>query len=216
MARGKKINAFYTLGEEIANSVTHGLGSIFALSGGAVLIVFAALTHDAWKIVSSSIYVGCMLLLFTMSTLYHAFTGEKLKGFFRKLDHTSIFYLIAGTYTPFTLVLLRGKIGWIMFAAVWITAIIGTVVNMINVDRFAKVSLVSYIVSGWVIVLAIVPLAKALNVSGMIFLALGGLLYTVGVIFYKMKKIPYMHSVWHLFVLAGAVMHYFCVLFYVV
>jgi len=103
-----------------------------------------------------------------------------------------------------------------MFAAVWITAIIGTVVNMINVDRFAKVSLVSYIVSGWVIVLAIVPLAKALNVSGMIFLALGGLLYTVGVIFYKMKKIPYMHSVWHLFVLAGAVMHYFCVLFYVV
>jgi len=212
----RKEGAFYTLREEIANAVTHGLGSAFALAGGAVLIVFAALTHDAWKVVSASIYVGCMLLLFTMSTLYHAFTGEKLKGFFRKLDHTSIFYLIAGTYTPFTLVVLRGTLGWIMFAAVWITAIIGTVVNLINVDRFEKVSLIGYIVSGWVIVLAIVPLARALNVPGTVFLVLGGLMYTIGIIFYKMKNRKYMHSIWHVFVLAGAVFHYFCVLFYVV
>lgn len=212
----KKAGAFYTLREEIANAVTHGLGSAFALAGGAVLIVFAALTHDAWKVVSSSIYVGSMLLLFTMSTLYHAFTGEKLKSFFRKLDHTSIFYLIAGTYTPFTLVVLRGVLGWTLFGIVWLTAIVGTVVNLINVDRFEKISLAGYVLSGWAIVLAIVPLVRALNVPGTVFLVLGGLMYTGGIIFYKMKNRKYMHSVWHLFVLAGAVFHYFCVLFYVV
>ena len=212
----KKEGSFYSLKEEIANAVTHGLGSVFAIAGGAVLIVFAAFSHDAWKVVSSSIYVFSLLLLFTMSTLYHAFTGEKLKGFFRKLDHTSIFYLIAGTYTPFTLVLLRGALGWTLFAAVWITAIVGTILNLINVDKFEKISLIGYIASGWFIVLAIIPLAKALNVPGTIFLVLGGLMYMVGIIFYKKKNIKYMHSVWHVFVLAGAVLHYFCVLLYVV
>lgn len=212
----RKEGAFYTLKEEIANAVTHGLGSAFALSGGAVLIVFAAFSHDTWKLVSTSIYVFSLLLLFTMSTLYHAFTGEKVKSFFRKLDHTSIFYLIAGTYTPFTLVLLRGALGWTMFATVWIVAIVGTVFNLINVDKFEKVSLIGYIASGWFIVIAIIPLAHALNVTGTLFLILGGLMYMIGIIFYKMKNRKYMHSIWHLFVLAGAVLHYFCVLFYVV
>lgn len=206
----------YTLGEEIANAVTHGVGALLSIAGCAVLIVFAAFTGDPYQIVSASIFGASLILLFTMSTLYHSLTNEKAKYLFRVFDHSSIFLLIAGTYTPLTLVSLRGALGWTLFGIVWGSAVLGIVFNVISIDRFAKFSMISYLGSGWCIVFAILPLMRRLETGGLVFLVLGGICYTAGLLFYRKKEIRYMHSVWHLFVLAGAVLHYFCILFYVI
>ncbi len=214
--RIRREGSLYSIAEEIANAVTHGLGALLAVAGTVILIVFSALQQDAWKVTSSSIYGASLILLFTMSSLYHALTNKKAKGVFRIFDHNSIFILIAGTYTPLTLVTLRGPLGWTIFGIVWGAAIVGIVLNSISIERFKKFSMICYLASGWCVVAAIVPMIRAMELPGLILLFAGGLMYTGGVVFYKKKEILYMHSIWHLFVLAGSVLHYFCILFYVI
>lgn len=203
----------YTLGEEIFNSVSHGTGGLLAIGGTVVLIVFTAIYADVWSVVSSAVYGASLIILYTMSTLYHAITNEKAKKFFRIMDHNTIFFLIAGTYTPVTLAVLRGPIGWVLFGIVWGAAIIGIVLNSIDLEKFRKPSMVCYIMMGWVVIFAIKPMLSAMPKISLIFLFLGGAFYTVGVVFYAIKKIKYFHSVWHLFTIAGSVFHYFSIFF---
>lgn len=212
----KKKNLLYTVEEEIANSVTHGIGALLAIAACVVLVVTSALTGDPYKIVSCSIYGASLIIMFSMSTLYHALTNEKAKYVFRIFDHTSIFILIAGTYTPIALNTLRGPIGWIIFSIEWTVTIVGVVLNSISIERFKKFSLIAYIAGGWCIVLAAFPFIKAIEPGGMWLILSGGLAYTIGIIFYKLKSLKYMHSLWHLFVLAGAILQYFCIQLYIV
>lgn len=208
----KKAPRRYTLGEEIFNSVSHGTGSMLAIAGTAVLIVCSAIYSDAWGVVSSCIYGASLIILYTMSTLYHAITNPKAKKFFRIMDHNTIFFLIAGTYTPMTLAFLRGGLGWVLFAVVWGAAIVGIVLNSIDLEKFRKPSVVCYIAMGWVIVFAFKPLVESIPTISLVFLLIGGVFYTVGVIFYAIKKVKYFHSVWHLFTVAGSVFHFFTIL----
>ena len=210
----KKAGAFYTIGEEISNSISHGIGAGLAVAGAVVLIVQAV--GDVWKVVSASIYGASMILLFTMSCLYHALTNEKAKRMLRIFDHTSIFLLIAGTYTPFTLVTLRGWVGWTLFGIVWGAAVLGITLNAVSIERFKKFSMICYIASGWCVVLAIVPMIQRMALPGLLLLLLGGVAYTVGTLFYRKKNLRYFHTIWHVFVFAGAILHYFCILFYVI
>ena len=202
----------YSLGEEIFNSVSHGIGGLLSIAGTVVLIVFCAVYADAWAVVSASIYGASLIILYTMSTLYHAITNTRAKKFFRIMDHDTIFFLIAGTYTPFTLVTLRGPVGWVLFGIVWGAAIIGIVLNSINLERFRKPSVICYILMGWAIIFAIKPMINALPSVSLIFLLTGGIFYTVGIIFYALKKVKWFHSVWHLFTIAGSVFHFFSIL----
>ena len=210
----KLINNFYTLGEEIFSSITHGIGALLGIAALVLSIVFAALYGDTMGVVSASIYGATMVIMYTMSTLYHALTHKIAKKVFRIFDHCSIFLLIAGTYTPYTLVTLRGPIGWVLFGIVWATAILGIVFNSINMEKFKKFSMASYILSGWVIIFAMKPLVENLKMGGIILLIAGGVLYTLGILFYAIK-IPYAHPIWHLFVLAGSICHFFSILLYV-
>lgn len=210
----KLINNFYTLGEEIFNSVSHGVGALLGIAALVLSIVFAALYGDAMAVVSASIYGASMVIMYCMSTLYHALQHKTAKKVFRIFDHCSIFLLIAGTYTPYTLVTLRGAIGWVLFGIVWASAILGIVFNSINMEKFKKITMASYILTGWVIIFAFKPLLNNMKMGGVILLLAGGVFYTLGVIFYKVK-IPYAHPVWHLFVLAGSIFHFFSILLYV-
>ena len=209
---GEKLNKRYTLGEEIFNAVSHGAGGLLSIAGTVVLIVLCAVYSDAWSVISACVYGASLIILYTMSTLYHAITNEKAKKFFRVMDHNTIFFLIAGTYTPFTLVTLRGKLGWILFGIVWGSALIGIILNSIDLEKFRKPSVVCYILMGWVIIIAVKPMLNSLPGLSLVFLLLGGRFYTVGVIFYSLKKIKWFHSVWHLFTVSGSVLHYFSVL----
>lgn len=206
------LNKRYTLGEEIFNSVSHGVGALLAIAGTVVLIVMTALYSDPWGVVSSAVYGGALIILYTMSTLYHAITNEKAKRVMRVMDHVTIFLLIAGTYTPITLVTLRGTLGWVLFGFIWGAAALGIVLNAIDLERFRKISVVCYIIMGWAIIAAIVPLINSLPTISLVFLLIGGVLYSVGVIFYAIKKIKYFHSIWHLFTIGGSVFHYFAIL----
>ncbi|MCL2884568.1 MAG: hemolysin III family protein [Oscillospiraceae bacterium] len=202
----------YSLGEEIMNAVTHGAGAGLAVAGLVLLLVRA---DDAWKAVSVALYGASMILLFIMSSLYHALTNPTAKKVFRIFDHSTIFILIAGTYTPFTLVTLRGWVGWTLFGAVWGAAALGIVLNAVGLVKFKKVSMVCYLASGWCVLIALVPLVHRLALAGVLLLLGGGVAYTTGVLFYRAKRIRYMHSVWHLFVLAGVLLHYFCIFLFV-
>jgi len=204
------------LKEETINAATHGLGAVLGVVGLAVLVVMAALHGDAWHIVSCSIYGGTLVLLFTSSTLYHSFCDERVKHAFRIVDHASIYLLIAGTYTPFLLVNLRGGWGWGLFGVVWGLALAGIVFQIFFVDRFRLAQTLIYLAMGWLVVIAVKPLLANVPPAGLLWLLAGGLSYTVGAIFYLWKKLPYHHAVWHLFVLAGSVCHYFAILFYVI
>lgn len=206
------LNKRYTLGEEIFNSVSHGVGALLAIAGTVVLIVVSALNIGAWGVVSSAIYGGSLIILYTMSTLYHALTNEKAKHVMRIMDHVTIFLLIAGTYTPITLVPLRGVLGWVLFGFIWGAAILGIVFNSIDLEKFRKISVFCYIIMGWAIIFAIVPLIQSMPKLSLTFLLIGGALYSVGVIFYAIKKIKYFHSIWHLFTIGGSVFHYFAIL----
>ena len=202
----------YSLGEEIFNSVTHGVGSLLSIAGTAVLTVMAALYSDAWGIVSSAVYGASLIILYTMSTLYHAITNPRAKAFFRIMDHNTIFFLIAGTYTPITLVALRGALGWVLFGVVWGAAALGIVLNSIDLERFKKPSVVCYIAMGWVIIFAVKPMIDGVAPLALWFFFFFWLFYTVGVIFYAIKSKKYFHSVWHIFTVAGSVFHYFSIL----
>ena len=205
----------YTPKEELANSLTHGIGTALAIAGLTVLVVLAANKGDAWRVVGFSIYGATLVMLYLASTLYHAVSKPEFKTFFRILDHGAIFLLIAGSYTPLTLVTLRGPWGWTLFGLIWGVAVIGlvTTILFLNAPRWF-VSLL-YIGMGWMAVIAIKPLIDALPLGGMLLLGAGGLAYTGGVVFYIWEKLPYNHAVWHLFVLAGSIFHYLLMAFYV-
>jgi hemolysin III len=201
--------------EETINAWTHGLGALLSLAGLAVLVVMASRHGDAWHIVSCSIYGATLVLLFASSTLYHSFRSERVKHIFRIVDHASIYLLIAGTYTPFVLVNLRGKWGWSLFGVIWGLALAGIIFQIFFVSRFRIVQTLIYLAMGWLVVIAIKPLLTRVPLPGLIWLLVGGLSYTVGALFYLWKKFPFHHAVWHLFVLAGGGCHYFAILFYV-
>ncbi len=201
--------------EELINSITHGAGLALSIAGLAVLVTLAALKGTAWHIVSCSVYGATLVLLYTASTLYHSVRSPRLKRFFRILDHASIYLLIAGTYTPFMLVNLRGGWGWTLFGLVWGLAAVGILFKIFFVDRFAIASTVVYLLMGWLVVIAIKPLLMLVPGGGILWLLAGGLAYTLGVVFFAWEKMPYNHAVWHVFVLTGSVCHYFAVLFYV-
>jgi len=196
------------------NSISHLVGACLALVGAVALIVLASLRGDATKIVSLSIYGVSLLALYTFSTLYHSLKG-RAKRVFRQLDHTAIYLLIAGSYTPLTLVVLRGRLGWALFVAVWALAVIGAVQEFRKVKGERVLSVVIYLTMGWLAVVALGPLARALGPAGFAGLIAGGLFYTSGIIFYALdRRLPVFHGVWHLFVLAGSIAHYLVVLIY--
>ncbi|MCU0600805.1 MAG: hemolysin III family protein [Desulfobacterales bacterium] len=204
----------YSIGEEIANSVTHGVGAALSIAAMSVLIFIASQNKDAWRIVSFSIYGATLFLLYLASTLYHAFTHEKTKRFFRLMDHSSIFLLIAGTYTPPTLIAMRGEWGWTLFSIIWAMAVGGLIFELIFIGKYKYVTLGIYVAMGWLAIIAIKPMIEMLPDGMMKWIVIGGLFYTLGIIFYVWEKVPYNHAVWHLFVLGGSAMHFFGMLFY--
>lgn len=206
----------YSLAEEIAHAITHGVGLLFSVAGLAVLVTLASLRGDAWHIVSSSIYGATLVLLYAASTLYHATWSPRAKGLFRSLDHSAIYLLIAGTYTPFTLVNLRGGWGWALFGVVWGLAILGVVMEAAARRRVRMVSVGLYLGLGWLVAIAVKPLLDSVAVGGVVLLLLGGLAYTGGVVFYSWRRLPYHHAFWHVCVMVGSALHFFAVLFYVI
>lgn len=196
----------YTLGEEIFSSVSHGVSALLAIAGLVLLLVFCR--KEPLVVSCVSVYGGTMVLLYTVSTVYHALGLNKAKVVFRSLDHCTIFLLIAGTYTPITLLSLGGAQGWAMFGVVWAAAVVGVVLNAVSVERFKIVSMICYLAMGWVVVFAMKTFIHNVSPIGFWCLLAGGLSYTLGAVLYGLgKKIPYIHSVFHLFVLAGSVLH---------
>jgi len=206
----------YSIKEEIANSITHGVGLILAIAGLGVLIAFASRLGNAWHVVSCTIFATTLILQYTFSTLYHSIQLPRAKSIMRVLDHSAIFLLIAGTYTPFMLVNLRGAWGWTLFGVVWTLALLGVLFQVSLLRRWQGISLALYIGMGWVVVVAIKPMLDAVAPGGLILLLLCGLAYTSGVFFYLWKSLRYHHAIWHGFVLAGSILHFFAVLFYVI
>ncbi|MEX2961877.1 hemolysin III family protein [Microbulbifer sp. TYP-18] len=212
----------YSLAEEIANSVSHGIGVLLAIAGLGVLCAFAALKGDVWHLVSCSIYAGTLILCFGTSTLYHSITHAPAKRVLRTLDHVSIFLLIAGSYTPFTLVTLRdvgfslGSWGWWLFGIIWGLALTGLVIQFTPLKKVRALSITLSALMGWVVLLAIEPLLGSLAPGGLWLLLLGGLCYTGGIVFYLWRSMPFHHAIWHLCVLAGAVLHFLAVLLFVI
>ncbi|KPQ22375.1 MULTISPECIES: PAQR family membrane homeostasis protein TrhA [unclassified Halomonas] len=199
--------------EERLHSITHGIGAVLSLVGMAVLLIAAsfAVQIDPWKITSLSLYGTTLVLLYTASALYHTISHRRWKQRFQSLDHCAIYLLIAGTYTPFLLVNMRGPIGWALFAAVWSLALVGIACKLRWPQRFAVLRVAIYLLMGWMIVLASGDLSANLSSTGITLLAAGGITYTLGVIFYAVRAIPYNHAIWHLFVIGGSVCHYFAV-----
>lgn len=205
-------HARYSSGEELANWLTHGFGLLLSVAGLVVAVVIAAHRGDAWAITSVAIYTTMLILLYTTSTLYHAIPSVRWKQVLRKFDHAAIFLLIAGTYTPFVLVNLRGPWGWSLFGVVWAIAIAGVGFKVFFAGRFVLWSSAAYVLMGWLVLVALKPLLAAIPESGFVLLAAGGLCYTLGVVFYLWRRLAYHHAVWHLFVMAGSACHYFAVL----
>ena len=188
----------------------------FWLLRGRLISFMRRLRGDAWVVASCSVFSATLVFVYLFSTLYHSLVVTRARHVFQILDHSAIYLLIAGTYTPFTLVSLRGEIGWVLFGFVWTLAIAGVVFKSLLIERFAVASAVVYLLQGWVIVLAIVPLYHAIGGHGLAWLVAGGVFYSLGIVFFALDRLRYFHAVWHLFVLAGSVAHYFAVLFYVV
>ncbi|UOQ93010.1 hemolysin III family protein [Halobacillus shinanisalinarum] len=202
--------------EEIANAVTHGVGAILSVAMLVLLIVFASLSGNAWEIVSVTIYGVTMLALYVSSTLVHSFPPGRCKDLFEIFDHSAIYLFIAGTYTPLLLVPLRGTLGWTLFGIVWGIAIFGIIFKIFFVKRFVVLSTVFYVLMGWLIVFAWEPLTMEMQTAGIIFLVFGGILYSLGAIFYVWRAFTYHHMVWHLLVLSGSILHFFTVFFYII
>ena len=210
------MHSHYSIGEEIAHTVSHAAGLLLSIGGLMVLVVFSSLYGDAGHIVSTSIYGATLILLYTASTLYHGIPHAKAKLVLQRLDHAAIYLLIAGTYTPFTLVNLRGAWGWTLIGLVWSIASIGIAMELVSRKRYKRVSIGLCLGLGWMVLLVIKPMLRSVETGGLILLLAGGLCYSFGVIFYVWKTLPYHHAIWHLFVFAGSVLHFFSILFYVV
>lgn len=205
-----------TASEEIANSITHGAGALVSIAGFILLVVFSCHYGKASHIISCTIFGLSLVLLYTASTLYHSFRKPKIKYVFKILDHSFIYVLIAGTYTPFMLIIVRGTLGWIIFSTVWLLTVVGIVFKAFFVNRFKIISTAAYILMGWLVIFAIKPLFLAMPGEGIALLFAGGISYTAGTIFYAWKKLPFNHAIWHLFVLAGSFCHFMAVFFYVI
>jgi hemolysin III len=201
-------------GEEIANAVSHGIGLASALVAAALLMIAAIRLGNAWNIIGCSVFAGTMVLLYLASTLYHALPKGGAKRVFRVLDHIAIFLLIAGTYTPFTLGVLRGGWGWTLFGLVWGLAALGVTLKVAGGVRHPHLSTGLYLVMGWLILLAVGPLWSHMPIAGILWLLAGGIAYTGGVAFFAAERLPYHHFVWHLFVMTGTTCHFFAVLWY--
>ncbi|MGI5869146.1 MAG: PAQR family membrane homeostasis protein TrhA [Kiritimatiellia bacterium] len=207
-----------TPSEEVANAVTHGVGAILSVACLAVAVAFAAVRKDAWDIVSLSIYGASMFILYLSSTLYHAIPTPRVKAVLNIFDHAAIYLLIAGTYTPFCLSGMRHCSpgwAWSIFGVVWAVAIFGIVFQALFVSKYPRFSTATYLLMGWIVLVAVYPLWKAMGTTAVIWIAVGGVLYSLGVVFYAMKNVRYMHAIWHLFVLGGTLVHYGVILYYI-
>lgn len=198
-------------GEEIMNSITHGIGALLSITALVVLIIIAGKHGDIWHLVSFSIYGSSLILLYLSSTLYHSFTIPKVKNLFARFDHVAIFLLIAGTYTPILLTTLRGAWGWTLFGVIWGLALTGAVIRSIYLHRFRKLMVAVYLLMGWMFVLAGKQIFLHLPSESLLYLVLGGVAYSAGVIFYMWRNLKYSHGIWHLFVLAGSILHFFAI-----
>ena len=208
------------LGDILANAITHGIGAGLAIAGAAYLIV-ASTRGSARLIVSCAVFSGSLVLVYLCSTLYHSLARTRARPVFHVLDHSAIYLLIAGTYTPFTLVSLRGPVGWTLFSVVWALAVAGVVAKSVAMDRFTRgplafISTAIYLIQGWLVIFVGQSLLHAIGWHAMLWLAAGGLAYTLGVVFFALDRIRYFHAAWHIFVLAGSIAHYCAILFYVV
>lgn len=207
--------AQYSLQEEIANAVSHGIGALLSVAGLTLLVVYAAMQDDATRVTSFAIYGATLVVLFTASTLYHAIVNEHAKKVLKLLDHCAIYLLIAGTYTPLMLITLEGMLGYTLLSIIWSLAIGGIIFKIACGHKYKIVSLITYLGMGFISLTVIHKLYAALSTGGLVLLAVGGLVYSLGVIFYVQKRIPFNHAIWHMFVLAGASCHFFMMLFYV-
>jgi len=204
----------YSLGEEIANAITHGIGTGLSIAGLTLLVVLAILHSDVSRIVSFSIYGSSLIILYLASTLYHSFQNPPVKRVFRIIDHSAIYLLIAGTYTPFVLLCMRGAWRWAFLGVVWGLALLGIGFKAFFTNRFRKISVLAYVLMGWLCVIALKEMLATIPSGGLILLAVGGIVYTVGIIFYVWRRVPYNHAIWHLFVMGGSICHYFAILLY--
>ncbi|MEJ2766764.1 hemolysin III family protein [Photobacterium sp. MCCC 1A19761] len=216
MSKQMAARAEYSVAEEVANSISHGLGMIFGIVG-LVLLLNQAIDAgaDGLSITSLSIYGSSMILLYLASTLYHAIPFERAKRALKTFDHCAIYLLIAGTYTPFLLISLRTPLAITLMAVIWSIALVGIVLKIAFVYRFKRLSLITYLVMGWLALVAVYPLALSLSTGGLILLGVGGVVYSLGVIFYVWDRVPFNHAIWHLFVLGGTVCHFCSIYFYV-
>lgn len=204
----------YSRREELANAVTHGIGAALSVAALVLLIVFSSMKGTAWHVVSFTIYGITMLMLYTNSTLVHALKEGKAKDLFEFFDHSSIYLFIAGTYTPFLFVAVRGTLGWTLFGIIWGIALAGVIFKAFFTKKFLFMSTIFYIAMGWLIVIAWNPLVTAIPTGGIVLLVAGGLMYTLGTLFYVWRGFPFHHAIWHLFVLTGSILHFFAVLIY--
>jgi hemolysin III len=203
------------IAEEIANSVTHGIGLIFSLAGFAALTILAWTKGSAWHIVGCCVYGLTLVALYTASTLYHSLQKPRLKHIFRTVDQVAIYLLIAGTYTPFMLVNMRGAWGWTLLALVWTLALFGIGFKVVFADRHKAVTMALYLAIAWIAIIAVKPIFSTVPLGGLAWIGAGGLAYMTGLVFFAWERLPFNHTIWHLFVIAGSVCHYFAVMFYV-
>lgn len=211
----------YTIGEEIFNAITHGIGALLSIAALIVMIIFTSMYSNAWQIVSVSIYGSTLIILYTISTIYHSLTHKKAKRVFQILDHSAIYLLIAGTYTPYTLILLRQESikGWILFGIIWTLTILGIILTSLFMEKLFKIEVITFLIMGFSILFALPEMINYFSTNsslmGIFWLILGGLLYSIGSIFYKIKSKKYFHSVFHIFVLLGSVCHFISIMFYI-
>jgi hemolysin III len=199
----------YTPAEERANVATHAAAAVLSVAGLSWMLYASLSLSDPWRVISSIIYGTSLIALFSASTVYHYFHESPNRALYKLLDHCAIYLLIAGTYTPFLLVAMRESVGWWLFAAIWLLALAGIIKKIWIRHRYPRFSLVSYLAMGWLIVIAIRPMLQMVPVGLIVWLVIGGLCYTLGIIFYAFKKVPYFHFIWHLFVLGGSISHFF-------
>lgn len=198
--------------EEIANATIHGVGAIFSIAALVILIVSSVMHGTAWHVVSFTLFGSSMVLLYLCSTLVHSFPAGRVKDFFEIMDHSAIYFFIAGSYTPFLFIAIKGSLGWTLFGIVWGLAIAGTVFKAFFVKRFLHTSTLLYVVMGWLMIFGWRPLLENVSSQGLVLLAIGGILYTVGAVFYVWRGFTYHHAVWHVFVLAASFFHFFAVM----
>ena len=207
----------YNICEELLSAISHGVGSVLSIAALVLCVVFSVMHHNIYAVVSSVIYGSCSIILYTMSTLYHSLKVNNAKRVFRILDHDSIFLLIAGTYTPYALVALPKKIGWVVFGIIWSCAILGITLNSIDLKKYGKLSMVLYIIMGWMIIFTFKTLVASIDIVGIYLMLIAGILYTIGLIFYGIvKKKKYMHSIFHFFVLSASILFFFSIFLYVI